>query len=115
MREETACERTTGGRLAPPSDLEQRDQARLALHRTRCDLIALYQRLPPYAVPTAAWRDPDGTLHAASLGWSEAEQAAVEKLLDRERELWSIIGTDPFRPTPARNGQHAAGASSLML
>ncbi|MFD8566187.1 hypothetical protein [Streptomyces sp. NPDC059639] len=77
------------------------------LHQVRAELIALLKRLPWSVEPVDAVSDTQGWRRLerpASPGWSEDEQAAVEKLRRRELELavfvtchrhWSALtGTD---------------------
>ncbi|MGY0486790.1 hypothetical protein [Streptomyces sp. WG-D5] len=80
------------------------------LHQIRAELIALLKRLPwsvePHdaVIDTQGWRKME---RAASPGWSEDDQAEVEKLRRRELELavfvtchryWTeLSGTDAVR------------------
>ncbi|MDJ0347607.1 hypothetical protein QMK19_41070 [Streptomyces sp. H10-C2] len=94
-----------------PQDLAA---AQLALHHTCRELIALYGHLPHYAVPAAAWVEPDGTTPPASPGWSEADHTAVEELLDRERTLRAAIGSHPWWTTPVLEEAPPAAARPVL-
>ncbi|MFJ4711925.1 hypothetical protein [Streptomyces sp. NPDC088785] len=73
--------------LGFPSDLVAGQEE---LHQVRAELIALLKRLPWSVEPVDAISDTQGWRRLerpASPGWSEDEQAAVEKLRRRELEL----------------------------
>ncbi len=60
------------------------------LHQVRAELLALLKRLPWSVEPLDALSDAYGwrkTERPASPGWTPDEQAEVEKLREREREL----------------------------
>ncbi|MGW2339975.1 hypothetical protein [Streptomyces sp. NPDC001661] len=80
------------------------------LHQIRAELLALLKRLPWSVEPHDAVMDTQGWRkmeRAASPGWSEDDQAEVEKLRRRELELavfvtchryWSeLTGSDAVR------------------
>ncbi|WP_415950596.1 hypothetical protein [Streptomyces sp. KLOTTS4A1] len=70
-----------------PSDLLQGQEE---LHQVRAELLALLKRLPWSVVPLDGFSDTGGwrkVERPASPGWTEDEQAEVEKLREREREL----------------------------
>ncbi|WP_199548728.1 hypothetical protein [Streptomyces sp. N35] len=70
-----------------PSDLLAGQEE---LHQIRSELLALLKRLPWSVVPLDGFSDTGGwrkVERPASPGWSEDEQAEVEKLRRREREL----------------------------
>ncbi|MEU1023742.1 hypothetical protein ABZ366_16945 [Streptomyces sp. NPDC005904] len=70
-----------------PSDLLAGQEE---LHQVRSELLALLKRLPWSVAPhdgfsdTGGWRSVE---RSASPGWTPEEQAEVEKLRAREREL----------------------------
>lgn len=87
-----------------PSDLLAGQEE---LHQVRAELWALLKRLPWSVEPLDGFSDDSGWRRAvrpASPGWTPDEQAEVEKLRERERELavfvtchryWSrLSGTD---------------------
>ncbi|RAJ90616.1 hypothetical protein K377_01242 [Streptomyces sp. PsTaAH-137] len=95
------------GTLGFPSDLVAGQEE---LHQVRAELIALLKRLPWSVEPVDAISDTQGWRkleRPASPGWTEDEQAAVEKLRQRELELavfvtchrhWSALaGTEAVR------------------
>lgn len=69
------------------------------LHQIRAELHALLKRLPWSVVPldgfsdTERWRMVE---RPASPGWTEDEQAEVEKLRERERELAIFVSCHRF-------------------
>ncbi|NEY34414.1 hypothetical protein GTU99_19760 [Streptomyces sp. PRKS01-65] len=98
-----------------PSDLLAGQQE---LHQVRAELSALLKRLPWSVEPLDAFSDDNGwrkVERPASPGWSADEQAEVEKLRQRERELavfvsthryWSELG-GPDRVTARSRLKHA--------
>ncbi|MFF9039682.1 hypothetical protein ACF090_29930 [Streptomyces sp. NPDC014892] len=76
------------------------------LHQVRAELLALLKRLPWSVEPLDGFSDDRGwrkVERPASPGWTADEQAEVEKLRERERELavfvschrfWSEIATE---------------------
>lgn len=76
------------------------------LHQVRAELLALLKRLPWSVEPLDGFSDDNGwrkVERPASPGWSADDQAAVEKLRQRERELavfvtchrfWSEVPTE---------------------
>ena len=74
-----------------PSDLLAGQEE---LHQVRAELSALLKRLPWSVVPLDAFSDDNGwrkVERPASPGWTEDEQAQVEKLRRREHELTVFI------------------------
>ena len=70
-----------------PSDLLA---AQEELHQVRAELLALLKRLPWSVQPSDGLHDDRGWRRVerpATPGWSPDEQAQVEKLREREREL----------------------------
>ncbi|MFE9018536.1 hypothetical protein ACFYNL_08190 [Streptomyces sp. NPDC007808] len=70
-----------------PSDLLAGQEE---LHQVRAELSALLRRLPWSVVPLDGFSDDNGWRkieRPASPGWTEDEQAEVEKLRRREHEL----------------------------
>ncbi|MFP3991120.1 hypothetical protein U9R90_27350 [Streptomyces sp. E11-3] len=70
-----------------PSDLVAGQQE---LHQVRAELLALLKRLPWSVEPLDGFSDTGGWRRVerpASPGWTADEQAEVEKLREREREL----------------------------
>jgi hypothetical protein len=79
-----------------PSDLLAGQEE---LHQIRAELLALLKRLPWSVEPLDGFRDDDGwrrVERAASPGWTEDEQAEVEKLRCRERELAVFVSTHRY-------------------
>jgi hypothetical protein len=86
-----------------PSDLLAGQEE---LHQVRAELLALLKRLPWSVEPLDAFSDDHGwrkVERPASPGWTADEQAAVEKLRQRERELavfvtchryWAEVATE---------------------
>ncbi|KPI03238.1 hypothetical protein OK074_0539 [Actinobacteria bacterium OK074] len=86
-----------------PSDLLAGQEE---LHQVRADLLALLKRLPWSVEPMDGFRDDNGWRkleRPASPGWTQDEQAEVEKLRRREHELavfvtghrfWSEVAAD---------------------
>ncbi|MFD1657931.1 hypothetical protein ACFSL4_06775 [Streptomyces caeni] len=86
-----------------PSDLLAGQEE---LHQVRAELLALLKRLPWSVEPLDGFSDDTGwrkVERPASPGWTENEQAEVEKLRRRERELavfvsghrfWSEVATE---------------------
>ncbi|MCQ4213853.1 hypothetical protein [Streptomyces longispororuber] len=100
-----------------PSDLLAGQEE---LHQIRADLVALLKRLPWSVEPLDAISDTQGWRkleRPASPGWSEDEQAEIEKLRQRERELavfvtchrhWAALsGTDAVRARARLKHVHA--------
>ncbi|MBG0855602.1 hypothetical protein I2W78_28100 [Streptomyces spinoverrucosus] len=79
-----------------PSDLRAGQEE---LHQVRAELSALLKRLPWSVVPldgfsdAGAWRKIE---RPASPGWTADEQAEVEKLRRRERELAIFVSTHRY-------------------
>ncbi|MET9731710.1 hypothetical protein ABZZ79_13945 [Streptomyces sp. NPDC006458] len=79
-----------------PSDLLAGQEE---LHQVRAELSALLKRLPWSVAPldgfhdTAGWRKVE---RPASPGWTEDEQAEVEKLRRREHELAVFVTTHRY-------------------
>jgi hypothetical protein len=74
-----------------PSDLLAGQEE---LHQVRAELLALLRRLPWSVLPLDGHHDDGGwrrTERAASPGWTADEQAAVEKLREREHELVVLV------------------------
>ncbi|MDX3384393.1 hypothetical protein PV682_23425 [Streptomyces niveiscabiei] len=70
-----------------PSDLRAGQEE---LHQVRAELSALLKRLPWSVAPLDGFSDTEGwrpVERPASPGWTEDEQAEVEKLRRREHEL----------------------------
>ncbi|GAA3797340.1 hypothetical protein ACFS5L_31645 [Streptomyces phyllanthi] len=70
-----------------PSDLLAGQEE---LHQVRAELLALLKRLPWSVEPLDGFSDDNGwrrIVRPASPGWTADEQAEVEKLREREREL----------------------------
>ncbi|MEU6504923.1 hypothetical protein [Streptomyces sp. NPDC046942] len=79
-----------------PSDLLAGQEE---LHQVRAELSALLKRLPWSVEPMDAFSDDTGwrkVERPASPGWTEDEQAEVEKLRRREHELAVFISTHRF-------------------
>lgn len=79
-----------------PSDLLAGQEE---LHQVRADLSALLKRLPWSVEPVDAFSDDNGwrkVERPASPGWSADEQAEVEKLRRRERELAVFVTTHRY-------------------
>ncbi|MDO0915305.1 hypothetical protein QQM39_32170 [Streptomyces sp. DT2A-34] len=103
-----------------PSDLLAGQEE---LHQVRAELSALLKRLPWSVVPLDGFSDDNGwrkVERPASPGWTEDEQAEVEKLRHREHELavfvsghrfWSAL-TGPERVDARTKLKHAHEASA---
>ncbi|MFG1669825.1 hypothetical protein [Streptomyces sp. Y7] len=79
-----------------PSDLLAGQEE---LHQVRAELSALLKRLPWSVVPLDGFSDDNGwrkVERPASPGWTEDEQAEVEKLRRREHELAVFISGHRF-------------------
>ncbi|WP_437019971.1 hypothetical protein [Streptomyces sp. enrichment culture] len=79
-----------------PSDLLAGQQE---LHEVRAELSALLKRLPWSVEPLDGFSDDNGwrkVERPASPGWSADEQAEVEKLRQRERELAVFVSTHRY-------------------
>ncbi|MEG3626489.1 hypothetical protein [Streptomyces poriticola] len=79
-----------------PSDLLAGQEE---LHQVRAELSALLKRLPWSVEPRDAFSDDTGwrkVERPASPGWSADEQAEVEKLRRRERELAVFVSTHRY-------------------
>lgn len=79
-----------------PSDLLAGQEE---LHQVRAELSALLKRLPWSVEPLDGFSDDTGWRRVerpASPGWSEDEQAEVEKLRQRERELAVFVTTHRY-------------------
>nr|WP_237532099.1 hypothetical protein [Streptomyces sp. SID8352] len=69
------------------------------MHQVRAELSALLKRLPWSVEPLDGFSDENGWRkieRPASPGWSEDEQAEVEKLRRRERELAVFVSTHRY-------------------
>ncbi|MEU1041756.1 hypothetical protein ACFYP4_05200 [Streptomyces sp. NPDC005551] len=106
-----------------PSDLLAGQEE---LHQVRAELLALFKRLPWSVEPLDGFSDDSGwrkVERPASPGWTADDQAEVEKLRRRERELAVFVTCHRFwdqvaaaekvdarsslkhtRETPARTG-----------
>ena len=76
-----------------PSDLLAGQEE---LHQVRAELSALLKRLPWSVEPLDGFSDDNGwrkVERPASPGWTEDEQAEVEKLRRREHELAVFVST----------------------
>lgn len=79
-----------------PSDLLAGQEE---LHQIRAELLALLKRLPWSVEPLDGFSDDTGwrkVERPASPGWTEDEQAEVEKLRQRERELAVFVSGHRF-------------------
>ncbi|MGW1544193.1 hypothetical protein ACWCPM_28815 [Streptomyces sp. NPDC002309] len=79
-----------------PSDLRAGQEE---LHQVRAELSALLKRLPWSVEPLDGFSDAGGWRkieRPASPGWSDDEQAEVEKLRRRERELAIFVTTHRY-------------------
>ncbi|MEU2059070.1 hypothetical protein [Streptomyces sp. NPDC013455] len=79
-----------------PSDLLAGQEE---LHQVRAELSALLKRLPWSVEPMDGFSDDNGwrkVERPASPGWTEDEQAEVEKLRRREHELAVFVSTHRF-------------------
>ncbi|MFJ9346098.1 hypothetical protein [Streptomyces sp. NPDC101237] len=79
-----------------PSDLLAGQEE---LHQVRAELSALLKRLPWSVVPLEGFSDGGGwrkVERPASPGWTEDEQAEVEKLRRREHELAVFVSGHRF-------------------
>ncbi|MEV6736283.1 hypothetical protein AB0N14_04735 [Streptomyces sp. NPDC051104] len=79
-----------------PSDLLAGQEE---LHQVRAELLALLKRLPWSVEPLDGFSDDTGwrkVERPASPGWTEDEQAEVEKLRRRERELAVFVSCHRF-------------------
>ncbi|MFJ5528744.1 hypothetical protein [Streptomyces sp. NPDC093261] len=79
-----------------PSDLLAGQEE---LHQVRAELLALLKRLPWSVEPLDAFSDDNGwrkVERPASPGWTADEQAEVEKLRQRERELAVFVSCHRF-------------------
>ncbi|MEU2225747.1 hypothetical protein [Streptomyces sp. NPDC018347] len=79
-----------------PSDLLAGQEE---LHQVRAELSALLKRLPWSVEPMDGFTDDTGWRRVerpASPGWTEDEQAEVEKLRRREHELAVFVSTHRF-------------------
>ena len=79
-----------------PSDLLAGQEE---LHQVRAELSALLRRLPWSVVPLDGFSDDNGWRkieRPASPGWTEDEQAEVEKLRRREHELAVFVSGHRF-------------------
>ncbi|MER6676029.1 hypothetical protein [Streptomyces sp. NPDC000983] len=102
-----------------PSDLLAGQEE---LHQVRAELSALLKRLPWSVEPLEGFSDDNGWRkieRPASPGWTDDEQAAVEKLRRREHELAVFVSTHRFwaevaaadRVDARMNAKHAHGRS----
>ncbi|MFF7853974.1 hypothetical protein [Streptomyces sp. NPDC007904] len=79
-----------------PSDLLAGQEE---LHQVRAELSALLKRLPWSVEPLDGFSDDNGWRRIerpASPGWTEDEQAEVEKLRRREHELAVFVSTHRY-------------------
>ncbi|MEU0284513.1 hypothetical protein ACIHBQ_04450 [Streptomyces sp. NPDC052492] len=79
-----------------PSDLRAGQEE---LHQVRAELSALLKRLPWSVEPLDGFSDDNGwrkVERPASPGWTEDEQAEVEKLRRREHELAVFVSTHRY-------------------
>ncbi|MFF4754023.1 hypothetical protein ACWD5R_21275 [Streptomyces sp. NPDC002514] len=79
-----------------PSDLLAGQEE---LHQVRAELSALLKRLPWSVEPLDGFSDDQSwrkVERAASPGWTDDEQAEVEKLRQREHELAVFVSTHRF-------------------
>ncbi|GHJ98617.1 hypothetical protein ACWEWI_02965 [Streptomyces sp. NPDC003753] len=79
-----------------PSDLLAGQEE---LHQVRAELLALLKRLPWSVEPLDGFSDDAGwrkVERPASPGWTQDEQAEVEKLRRRERELAVFVSCHRF-------------------
>ncbi len=79
-----------------PSDLLAGQEE---LHQVRAELSALLKRLPWSVEPLDGFSDDNGwrkVERPASPGWTEDEQAEVEKLRRREHELAVFVSTHRY-------------------
>ncbi|MEU6367136.1 hypothetical protein ABZ876_15735 [Streptomyces sp. NPDC046931] len=79
-----------------PSDLLAGQEE---LHQVRAELLALLKRLPWSVEPLDGFSDDNGwrsVERPASPGWTADEQAEVEKLRERERELAIFVSSHRF-------------------
>ncbi|MER5937017.1 hypothetical protein ABT121_06785 [Streptomyces sp. NPDC001928] len=79
-----------------PSDLLAGQEE---LHQVRAELSALLKRLPWSVVPLDGFSDDNGwrkVERPASPGWTEDDQAKVEKLRRREHELAVFVSGHRF-------------------
>ncbi|MER6009475.1 hypothetical protein [Streptomyces bluensis] len=79
-----------------PSDLLAGQEE---LHQVRAELLALLKRLPWSVEPLDGFSDDHGWRRIerpASPGWTADEQAEVEKLRERERELAVFVTCHRF-------------------
>jgi hypothetical protein len=79
-----------------PSDLLAGQEE---LHQVRAELSALLKRLPWSVVPLDGYSDDGGwrkVERPASPGWTEDQQAEVEKLRRREHELAVFVSGHRF-------------------
>ncbi|MGW5637619.1 hypothetical protein [Streptomyces sp. NPDC003832] len=102
-----------------PSDLLAGQEE---LHQVRAELSVLLKRLPWSVEPLEGFSDDNGWRkieRPASPGWTDDEQAAVEKLRRREHELAVFVSTHRFwaevaaadRVDARMNAKHAHGRS----
>nr|WP_196789392.1 hypothetical protein [Streptomyces caniscabiei] len=69
------------------------------MHQVRAELLALLKRLPWSVEPLDGFSDDSGwrkVERPASPGWTPDEQAEVEKLRERERELAVFVSCHRF-------------------
>ncbi|MBY8846316.1 MULTISPECIES: hypothetical protein [unclassified Streptomyces] len=91
-----------------PSDLLAGQEE---LHQVRAELSALLKRLPWSVEPMDGFSDDTGwrkVERPASPGWTEDEQAEVEKLRRREHELAVFVSTHRFWAEVAAGDRVAA-------
>ncbi|WP_255951623.1 hypothetical protein [Streptomyces odontomachi] len=69
------------------------------LHQVRAELLALLKRLPWSVEPADGFSDDNGwrkVERPATPGWTPDEQAQVEKLRERERELAVFVSSHRY-------------------
>ena len=91
-----------------PSDLLAGQEE---LRQVREELLALLKRLPWSVEPLDGFSDDTGWRRVerpASPGWTEDEQAEVEKLRERERELAVFVSCHRFWAETATEDKVAA-------
>jgi hypothetical protein len=79
-----------------PSDLLAGQEE---LHQVRAELLALLKQLPWSVEPSDGFSDDNGwrkVERPATPGWTQDEQAQVEKLRERERELAVFVSSHRY-------------------
>ncbi|CAL9444393.1 hypothetical protein SUDANB15_02294 [Streptomyces sp. enrichment culture] len=96
LKIEQAYHRAVAATYDFPSDLLAGQEE---LHQVRAELSALLKRLPWSVEPLDGFSDDNGWRRIerpASPGWTEDEQAEVEKLRRREHELAVFVSTHRY-------------------